>query len=216
MSSQSIASDRRSVALGTPGRLRRIGAGSLRAVAGVIAAIVGIRPTPPRVDADDGVARIAWSCGLAINAGVALVFAALAANASRLDYDWASRAFYLSIAQMFLPIAARLMLPQVSRQERVVNLMIVALGLFALRVIRGPIYFIGHDEYLHWVTAEHILESGRLFTPSVLFPVGPSFPGLEIVTTAIVSLAGSPSLRRLDCGPGRSESGVRRSAFSCL
>lgn len=192
MSSQSIASDRRSVALGTPGRLRRIGAGSLRAVAGVIAAIVGIRPTPPRVDADDGVARIAWSCGLAINAGVALVFAALAANASRLDYDWASRAFYLSIAQMFLPIAARLMLPQVSRQERVVNLMIVALGLFALRVIRGPIYFIGHDEYLHWVTAEHILESGRLFTPSVLFPVGPSFPGLEIVTTAIVSLAGVP------------------------
>lgn len=187
MSSQSIDSDQKSVALGTPGRLRRIGAGSSQA----IAAILGIRPTPPRVDANNGVARVAWSCGLAINAGVALVFAALAANASRLGYDdWALGAFALSVAQMFLPVAARLMLPQVSRLERIIDLAIVALGLFALRVIREPIYFIGHDEYLHWVTAQHILESARLFTPSVLFPVGPSFPGLEIVTTAIASLAG--------------------------
>ena len=187
MSSQSIDSDQKSVALGTPGRLRRIGAGSSQA----IAAILGIRPTPPRVDANNGVARVAWSCGLAINAGVALVFAALAANASRLGYDdWALGAFALSVAQMFLPVAARLMLPQVSRLERIIDLAIVALGLFALRVIREPIYFIGHDEYLHWVTAQHILESAQLFTPSVLFPVGPSFPGLEIVTTAIASLAG--------------------------
>jgi len=188
---QSIASSWRSITSATPGRLRRISGRSLGAIAGVIATVLGIRPTGPQGEVDDGAPCIAWSCRLAINAGGALVFAALAANASRLGYDWASRAFYLSIAQMFVPVAARLMLPQVSRQERIVNLAIVALGLFALRVIRGPIYFIGHDEYLHWVTAQHILENGRLFTPNVLFPVGPSFPGLEIITTAVASLAGA-------------------------
>jgi hypothetical protein len=156
----------------------------------ILAAALGIRETERQPEPEVGPSSLTWSCGLAINAAAALLLAALAANASRSGYDWASRAFYLSIALLFLPIAARLTLPQASRSERIANLMIAALGLFALRAVREPLFFIGHDEYLHWVTAQHIMESGRLFTPSILFPVGPSFPGLEIVTAAVAQLAG--------------------------
>ena len=156
-----------------------------------VLAVLGVR-APSRVDETDDFesSSLTWCCCLAVNASAALVLAAVAANASRIGYDWASRLFYLSIAMLFMPVAARLALPHPSRSERIADLMIAALGLFALRVIRAPIYFIGHDEYLHWVTAQHIMENGRLFTPSVLFPVGPSFPGLEIVTTAIAQLSG--------------------------
>jgi hypothetical protein len=155
------------------------------------AAVLGVR-APFRGNETEGFgsSSLTWCCCLAINASAALVVAAVAANASRIGYDWASRLFYLSIAILFMPVAARLALPHLPRSERIVDLMIAALGLFALRVIRAPIYFIGHDEYLHGVTAQHIMENGRLFTPSVLFPVGPSFPGLEIVTAAIAQLSG--------------------------
>jgi hypothetical protein len=164
--------------------------GSSRLVA-LLIAVLGIRP-PLRGNETKGFesSSLTWCCCLAVNASAALVLAAIAANASRLGYDWASRLFYFSIAMLFMPVAIRLTLPHLSRSERIADLMIVALGLFALRVIRAPIYFIGHDEYLHWVTAQHIMETGRLFTPSVLFPVGPSFPGLEIITAAIAQLSG--------------------------
>jgi hypothetical protein len=170
------------------GETGRDGSSRIRAV---FTAVLGIR-APFRGDETEGFgsSSLTWCCCLAVNASAALVLAAIAANASRLGYDWASRLFYFSIAMLFMPVAIRLTLPHLSRSERIADLMIVALGLFALRVIRAPIYFIGHDEYLHWVTAQHIMETGRLFTPSVLFPVGPSFPGLETVTAAIAQLSG--------------------------
>jgi hypothetical protein len=119
-----------------------------------------------------------------------MLLAACAANASRAGHEWARAEFYLSIALLFFPAVVRLALPGVSRSERFANVMIVTLGLFMLRVIRAPQYLIGHDEYLHWVTAQNIVENHHLFTPNILFPIGPFFPGLEIVVTAVAELSG--------------------------
>ena len=91
---------------------------------------------------------------------------------------------HAATALLFLPIVTRLALADVSRSERVANVMIAGLGLLMLRVIRAPINFTGYDEYLHWVGAQQLAETGRLFTPNVLFPIAPFYPGLENVIIA--------------------------------
>jgi hypothetical protein len=135
-------------------------------------------------------ASAGWMPALALNAAAALVIAAIAANASRAGADWAVGLFYVSIAMIFLPIAARAAYPDLSREERIALILTATAALFAARVIRAPVAFIDHDEFLHWLTANDILEQGRLFTPNPLLPVSPAYPGLEIVTTAIGQVTG--------------------------
>jgi hypothetical protein len=151
---------------------------------------LGVGPIDQQVEREIAFSRPIWPLAIAINVAIALLFAAFAASASRRGYQWSVAGFYLSIAMLFFPAVVRLALPDVSRLERIVILMTAALGLFTLRVIRAPQFFLGHDEYLHWTTAQNIIERGHLFTPNVLFPVGPSFPGLEIVVTAVAELSG--------------------------
>jgi len=155
---------------------------------------LGIGPAHQKIEQEASPASSAatWTGPLAINAGVAMLVAAHAANASRAGSEWARAEFYLGIALFFLPVVARQALPQVGRTERFAGLIIVTLGLFMLRVIRAPQYLLGHDEYLHWVTAQNIVENHHLFTPNILFPIGPLFPGLEIAVTALAELAGLP------------------------
>jgi hypothetical protein len=153
--------------------------------------LLGIAPFDRSVDQPTAPSSLAWPQAIAVNAGVASLLAAASANASRIGQDWATIGFYISIAIIFLPVGFRLALPDVCRSERIANLLIAALGLFALRVIRAPLFFVGHDEYLHWTTAQNIIETGHLFSSNVLFPIGPAYPGLEVVVTAIAELSGA-------------------------
>lgn len=130
-----------------------------------------------------------WTPAVALISSLALFCGALAANASRAGSEQALPAFYLCLAAMIVPAATRLAMPDVARRERIELLALTALALFVARTIREPLLFIDHDEYLHWVTAQNILAEHRLFSPNTLFPVGPFYPGLEIATTALVSLS---------------------------
>lgn len=127
---------------------------------------------------------------LALNAAAALCGVALAANASRADAPWAVALLYACIGLAFLPAAARILSPAATRGERLALLLVVTAFLFGVRVIRAPVAFIDHDEFLHWATAADILETGRLFRPNPLLPVSPLYPGLELVTAALVQLTG--------------------------
>jgi hypothetical protein len=152
--------------------------------------VLGVAPVEHAVDAVEPPFSIGWPLAFAVNTGVGLLLAAFAANASRSGYEGARVPFYLSIVLFFFPAAIRLSLPGVSRAERFTNAMIVTFGLFMLRVIRAPQFLLGHDEYLHWVTAQNIVEHHHLFSPNVVFPIGPLFPGLEIAVTALSELSG--------------------------
>jgi hypothetical protein len=152
--------------------------------------VLGVAPCDLASEAGDRAFSITWPRALAVNTGIGMFLAACAANASRTGYDGARVPFYLSIVLFFLPVAIRLTLPGISRTERFANVMIVTFGLFMLRVIRAPQFLLGHDEYLHWVTAQNIVESHHLFSPNVVFPIGPLFPGLEIAVTALSELSG--------------------------
>ena len=143
---------------------------------------------PREVDADRP--SWGWMPPLCLASALALVAAALSANASRRGNDWALPAFYVSMAAFLVPIAARLAWSRVTRWEQIGLVLLATGALYVIRIIREPIYFIDHDEFLHWMTSTDIMETGRLFTPNLLLPVSPRYPGLELVATALVNLTG--------------------------
>ncbi len=128
-----------------------------------------------------------------------LPIAALGANASRAGSPWAVDLFYLGIAAVFLFPAHAILHPRTTRLARIEAVAVLTTGLYMIRLLREPIAFIDHDEFLHWTTANHILESGRLFSPNALLPISPRFPGLEIVTTTLVWLTGLSVFQAAQC-----------------
>ncbi|MBY5313789.1 hypothetical protein GR210_06940 [Rhizobium leguminosarum] len=155
-----------------------------------IAAFLGLRRQDSAVGGVADPSSLGMSAVFAFLCSCALVVAALAANASRLGEGWAVPAFYCAIAAIFLPAAARIIHPGASRLERLALILIVTAALFVVRLIRAPVAFIDHDEFLHWATVNDILEAGRLFLPNPLLPVSPLYPGLELITSALVNLSG--------------------------
>ncbi|AHF82997.1 membrane protein [Rhizobium leguminosarum bv. trifolii WSM1689] len=155
-----------------------------------IAAFLGLRRQDSAVGDAADPSSLGMSPVFAFLCSCALIMAALAANASRLGEGWAVPTFYCAIAAIFLPAAARIIHPGASRLERLALIMIVTSALFVVRLIRAPVAFIDHDEFLHWATVNDILEAGRLFLPNPLLPVSPLYPGLELITSALVNLSG--------------------------
>ncbi|TAZ70760.1 hypothetical protein ELH72_27835 (plasmid) [Rhizobium ruizarguesonis] len=155
-----------------------------------IAAFLGLRRQDSAVGGVADPSSLGMSPVFAFLCSCALVVAALAANASRLGEGWAVPTFYCAIAVIFLPAAARIIHPRASRLERLALIVIVTSALFVVRVIRAPVAFIDHDEFLHWATVNDILDAGRLFLPNPLLPVSPLYPGLELITSALVNLSG--------------------------
>ncbi|MGO7030243.1 hypothetical protein ACCS91_05735 [Rhizobium ruizarguesonis] len=155
-----------------------------------IAAFLGLRRQDSAVGGVADPSSLGMSPVFAFLCSCALVVAALAANASRLGEGWAVPTFYCAIAVIFLPAAARIIHPRASRLERLALIVIVTSALFVVRVIRAPVAFIDHDEFLHWATVNDILEAGRLFLPNPLLPVSSLYPGLELITSALVNLSG--------------------------
>jgi len=155
-----------------------------------LSALLGTGEINRTIDLPSDESRHVPTAYLAFNTGAVLLVAALAANASRQGAQWAIPAFYACIAAIYMPIVIVTLRPAMPRSQRIANVLLAGIGLFFLRAIREPQFFTGHDEYLHWVTAQQIIEQGHLFSANVLFPIGPFFPGLEILTSAFSELSG--------------------------
>ena len=171
-----------------PNPLRRAGA--------LVGRLLGWQATASRDD--DGPQRHLSSWVILLCAA-GLPLAAAAANASRLDQAWAVDGFYAAIALVFLPAAAAILWPATTRLGRIEAVALLTLGLYLIRLIREPVAFIDHDEFLHWTTANHLLEAHKLFSPNALLPISPRYPGLEIVTTALVWMSGLSVFAAAQC-----------------
>jgi hypothetical protein len=155
--------------------------------------ILHILGSVARSDAiDPPAAPVNWRLvtALCLSVSVALMMIALGHYFGRRAESWAPFLFWGGLLLLFLPVATRIASPAVSRDERILLLLLTALSTFALKLLFSPTAFVHFDEFLHWVTARDILESGRLFLENSLLPVSPLYPGLEILTTALVNLTG--------------------------
>lgn len=128
---------------------------------------------------------------LCLSASVALLLIALGQGAGRhLHPTLASFYFWGGIILLVLPFASRITRLDVSRGERLFLLVVLGVAFWFYNRLYSPTSFAGYDEFLHWVTANDILNRHRLFLENPLLPVSPFYPAMEIVTSAIGNLAG--------------------------
>lgn len=128
---------------------------------------------------------------LAVTTAVGLLIVAVADTLARAALAGAATLiFWAGLLVMFVPIAARLIGTGASRTERVGLLVLAGVGFYLVKVFQSPLQFSYFDEFLHTRTAEDIVRSGELFTPSSMLPVSPFYPGLEGATSALMTLGG--------------------------
>lgn len=131
-----------------------------------------------------------WLGALSIWAAVALMALAFANNASLRGEEWANTGVWVAIAALVWPFAARMVRPDVGERELISLVVVLGMALYLVRILHNPMAFVNHDEFLHWRNVENILASGALFTTNPLLPISSLYPGMALVTAALVQLTG--------------------------
>lgn len=103
---------------------------------------------------------------------------------------WAEGLAWIAKLGIFVPAAVRLFSPNVSREERIGILLVLGIGFYLVKLLYSPLDFKFVDELQHVRTAEQILQTGRLFDENTFLEISVYYPGLELVTAALVSLTG--------------------------
>ena len=129
---------------------------------------------------------------LTLTAALGVLAVATANRGAEVGAWWAELAFYGGLLLLVLPIGLRLVLPGATGTERLSLVAVLAIGLFLCKVVHDPLAVGGYDEFLHWRSAEDIIRTGTIFTPNSAFGVSPYYPGLELLTTALVNIGGIP------------------------
>ncbi|MCL4466870.1 MAG: hypothetical protein M1389_12740 [Chloroflexi bacterium] len=133
-----------------------------------------------------------WLPLLCVVDALGLLLLAIADTGARQGASFAVPLFWVGLLLLFVPTAARLSWRTASRRERIGLVVVLGLALHFVKILHSPVNFTFVDEFQHWRTAEDILRSGHLFQPNPVLPVSSLFPGLEILTTALISLTGLP------------------------
>jgi len=135
-------------------------------------------------------AELGWLPGFTLLSGGVMLVLTVAATANRFDAEWAHPLFWVALCLMFVTAAWRLLSAQASRQERIGIVILVGLTCYSVKILSSPSHFSYFDEFLHWQTTNDILTTGHLFTTNTLLPVSPLYPGLELITSAMVRFTG--------------------------
>jgi hypothetical protein len=131
-----------------------------------------------------------WLSTLALVSAGGVLLVAIANAHARAESEWALAILYVGLLAIFLPIAACVFARAPTRGERIGLVIVLGMSLYVVKVLFDPTMFTRFDELLHWRTAHDLVTSGRLFSPNSMLPISPLYPGLEIVTGALVSLTG--------------------------
>ena len=143
---------------------------------------------------NDHEVRRDWRKELRAGATLATIGAAAAAidvaYAGRAGAHWSLPTFW--IAQMLLFAAGLYGVIRHGGSERftVAVIVLVALGTYLAKVSYSPIRFSFPDELQHLRSLEDLLAHRHLFYPNPSLSISPDFPGLEIVTDAVVTTTG--------------------------
>src|ERR1700690_326143 len=119
--------------------------------------------------------RLPFTC-LAVAAGVMVV--SVADALSRTGRGGGSLLFWLAVVLIIFPAAFRLCGEGARPGERIATVVLVGLGLYAVKLLRDPFAFTYGDEFPHLFNLETILSSGRLFGSNPILPITPRYPGL--------------------------------------
>jgi len=153
-------------------------------------ALLAVARGPRQGPAPEGVG---WAPMLSLAAALGVLLVVLAYTGARLVTPrtwWVEPIYWAGLLTLFAPAMARLLAVSASRRERIWLVAMLGLGLYSVKVLRSPLAFDAHDEFLHYRTVDDILRSGHLFGYNPLLPISARFPGAEIATGALVRVAG--------------------------
>jgi hypothetical protein len=99
--------------------------------------------------------------------------------------------YWLGQVLILLPIAGRLISRrQMSNGSTIALIVVLSIAEYLLKVNYSPLGFGFNDEFLHWRGTTNMLESGKLFELNYGLPIGTHYPGIEEVTSALISATG--------------------------
>jgi hypothetical protein len=131
---------------------------------------------------------------VALIAATGVLAVAAAYTAGRLGHagaPWADRLYWTGQALIVAPVAARLFgRRSLTATETVTLIVILTVAEYLVKISYSPTGFSYTDELMHWRSTTDILQTGKLFTVNNLLPISPYYPGLEEVTSAMVSITG--------------------------
>jgi hypothetical protein len=92
---------------------------------------------------------------------------------------------------ILLPIAGRLLSRRSLSNSGIITLIgLLTTAEYLLKCAYSPLGFGFNDEFLHWRGTTDMLQSGKLFELNYGLPIGTNYPGLEEVTSALISVTG--------------------------
>jgi hypothetical protein len=99
--------------------------------------------------------------------------------------------YWLGQVVILVPIAGRLLSRrQLSNGGTIVLVATLTIAEYLLKVNYSPLGFTFNDEFLHWRGTTNMLATGKLFEPNLGLPIGTYYPGIEEVTSALISATG--------------------------
>src|SRR5690348_2855172 len=99
--------------------------------------------------------------------------------------------YWLGQVLILLPIAGRLISRrQMSNGSTIALIVVLTIAEYILKCTYNPLGFAFNDEFLHWRGTTNMLQSGQLFELNYGLPIGTHYPGIEEVTSALISATG--------------------------
>lgn len=93
---------------------------------------------------------------------------------------------------LFTPIVFRMLQRDTSAREAFFGATALVLGSYLIKVCYSPIGFRFPDELQHYRTLTDLVATGGVSTRNPALPISPSYPGIELVTAALMQLSELP------------------------
>jgi hypothetical protein len=130
---------------------------------------------------------------IALTSASGLLVCAVAQALSRATLAPPGLIYWIGLLLIVAPIFWRLASPEPSSGERLTLVSLLGLALYGVKVVRDSFVFGYSDEPVHAFNAELIAESHQLFGDNPILPVTANYPGLEGVTSALMTMSGLSS-----------------------
>jgi hypothetical protein len=143
------------------------------------------RPAPARESWDLG-----WIPLLTLLAGIGLLICTAANLLERGTHAPPTIIYWFGLLVISVPIFVRLLSERPGYRERLGLVILFGVALFGVKIAHDSPLFIFPDEFAHSFNANQIVHHHELFRFNPLLRVTPDYPGLEGVTSALMSLTG--------------------------
>jgi hypothetical protein len=131
---------------------------------------------------------------VAVVAAIGVLLVAAVYTAARVGHassSWADRAYWLGQGIILVPTAAQLLGRRIRTASETFGLItVLTIAEYLIWICYSPVEFTFPDEIEHWRSTVDMLQAGKLSPVNYVLPISPHYPGLEEVTSALVSVTG--------------------------